>query len=752
MPDYEINDPYNCQVLITVPTMLEIILSKKTDFNNKIKYVILDEIQTLNDSELGHSLEKIIHFVQCPMIILSATIGNIDKFYEWLKSIHNDKGVAIYPKSILNTERFCDLKKFTYVPNLNNEIGEHLVPIHELFGYSYVDLKESRLSEEFFLLPNEIIELLNGLEIIATTERQKLLVNNVQPEKFFKSVVLNKNHVKRYQDFLINKLIDWCQKDEFGETQINQLFNKINEKSDKAFKILESSYLKSQKKWAIENISQLVKSLEERKMLPAIVFLNTSDFCNELAEKLVHDLEKEEEENKKETKKDIKQTTKTNKSIIKNTTKKRNDKDKDWREQSELLEEAQESFIDENKIDEKFTYFDRKSKLTNKEIDEEIDSHRHRPNIPKSMFEAWKRGIGVHHAVFHNKFRSSVEYLFRIKHLQIVFATETLSLGINMPCKTVVLTCDSIGFSSIKYKQMVGRAGRRTFDTIGNIVYYGLPQNKIKNFISSKIPNIKGNFSLDLNLISQLSVMNTYDSNSIKKFKSFVKNPIIKLNDDDYDYMTCKKIANLQINYLMSKSILDAKFNPSNQVLFSLPLRNEDVSQNIIGELIVKNYFDRFVIECNNDIEEIAKKIVNVLSHFIAVKYLLPTTSDTNILLPELPSLTKFLNSVAKYQSAYIRNFLNDKIEAVKASFPSFHNEINYPKNSYILDFYMKGKINDIKEINKVNETRLWYSLKSFRTVLRTINKSVTFPNISIRQAFRICEDSMDERFKLIIN
>jgi replicative superfamily II helicase len=45
------------------------------------------------------------------------------------------------------------------------------------------------------------------------------------------------------------------------------------------------------------------------------------------------------------------------------------------------------------------------------------------------MFEAWKRGIGVHHASFHTKFRSSVESLFRKRHLQIVFATETLSLG-----------------------------------------------------------------------------------------------------------------------------------------------------------------------------------------------------------------------------------------------------------------------------------------------------------------------------------
>jgi superfamily II RNA helicase len=752
MPDYGINDPYNCQVLITVPAMLEIILSKKTDLNNKIKYVILDEIQTLNDSELGHSLEKIIHFVQCPMIILSATIGNIGRFYEWLKSIHEDKGVDIYPKPILNEERFCDLKKFAFVPTKTNEAAkenaeEQLVPVHELFGYSYVDLRENRLSEEFFLLPNELIELLNTLEKIATTERQKLLVNNIQPEKFFKSVILNKNHVKRYQDFLMDKLVGWCKNDEFEEAQINDLFALINEKTENGFRQLEESYNRSQKKWALQNITQLVKSLHQNKMLPAIVFLNTYDFCNELAEKLVNDLENEEEENKKDNKKANKQPTKLHRE-----TKKKADKNADWREQSELLEELQESYIDVNKIDEKYTYLDRKFKLSDKEIDEEIDSHKFRPNIPTSMFEAWKRGIGVHHANFHNKFRSSVEYLFRKRHLQIVFATETLSLGINMPCKTVVLTCDSIGFSSIKYKQMVGRAGRRTFDTIGNIVYYGLPRNKIKNFISSKIPNIKGNFSFNLNLITQLSVMNTYDSSSVKKFKSFVKNPIIRLNDDEYDYMTCKKIASLQLNYLINKSMIDTKFNPSNQVFFSIPIRNEDVTQNIIEELIKQNYFDRFVNECENNHEEIATKIVNVFSHFIAVKYLLPTTIETNIALPEIPSLTKFLNTMQNNQSAYIRNFLNDKVELAKAAFPYFNNELNYPKNSYVLDFYLNGKKDDIKEFNKVNETSLWYSLKSFRTVLRTINRSVTFPDKFVKKAFEHCEDTMTDRFKLIIN
>ena len=47
--------------------------------------------------------------------------------------------------------------------------------------------------------------------------------------------------------------------------------------------------------------------------------------------------------------------------------------------------------------------------------------------MDKIFFEAWKRGIGVHHANYHTKYRGYTEYLFRRGHLQVVFATETLS-------------------------------------------------------------------------------------------------------------------------------------------------------------------------------------------------------------------------------------------------------------------------------------------------------------------------------------
>jgi len=87
------------------------------------------------------------------------------------------------------------------------------------------------------------------------------------------------------------------------------------------------------------------------------------------------------------------------------------------------------------------------------------------------------RGIGFHHAGLLPALKVMVETLFARGELRVVFSTDTLALGINMPARSVVVGSLS-KFDGIQmrlmtpneYQQLTGRAGRRGMDEKGAAV------------------------------------------------------------------------------------------------------------------------------------------------------------------------------------------------------------------------------------------------------------------------------------------
>ncbi len=91
--------------------------------------------------------------------------------------------------------------------------------------------------------------------------------------------------------------------------------------------------------------------------------------------------------------------------------------------------------------------------------------------------DALKRGVASHHAGLLPAWKEMVEELFQKGLIKVVFATETLAAGINMPARTTVISSLSkrteeghrLLFSS-EFLQMSGRAGRRGKDSQGYVV------------------------------------------------------------------------------------------------------------------------------------------------------------------------------------------------------------------------------------------------------------------------------------------
>ena len=129
-----------------------------------------------------------------------------------------------------------------------------------------------------------------------------------------------------------------------------------------------------------------------------------------------------------------------------------------------------------------------------------------------SFRAALEQGIGAHHAGMITLYRQIVEHLFELGLLKVVFATETLALGINMPARSVVVEklekFNGISHEPLspgEFTQLTGRAGRRGIDTVGYAVvadHRGFNPHTLVALASKRVYPLHSSFSPSFLLIS----------------------------------------------------------------------------------------------------------------------------------------------------------------------------------------------------------------------------------------------------------
>lgn len=137
--------------------------------------------------------------------------------------------------------------------------------------------------------------------------------------------------------------------------------------------------------------------------------------------------------------------------------------------------------------------------------------------------EGLERGVAAHHAGLLPAFKEVVENLFQRKLLKVVFATETLALGVNMPARTVVLEKlekfngeARVPITPGEYTQLTGRAGRRGIDVEGHSVIQwtdGLDPQAVASLASRRTyplnSSFKPTYNMAVNLIDQFGRQRT---------------------------------------------------------------------------------------------------------------------------------------------------------------------------------------------------------------------------------------------------
>ena len=155
---------------------------------------------------------------------------------------------------------------------------------------------------------------------------------------------------------------------------------------------------------------------------------------------------------------------------------------------------------------------------TIRQVAEAHTAHLSEQDLDALDYPEWldrlKAGVAAHHAGMVPAFKEATEELFAAGLLGVVFATETLALGINMPARTVVL--ESLtkyngethqALEPGDYTQLTGRAGRRGIDTEGfGIALYSpyVPFHEVVRAAGTGAHPLVSSFRITYNMVANL--------------------------------------------------------------------------------------------------------------------------------------------------------------------------------------------------------------------------------------------------------
>ncbi len=144
-----------------------------------------------------------------------------------------------------------------------------------------------------------------------------------------------------------------------------------------------------------------------------------------------------------------------------------------------------------------------------------------------------KRGVGFHHAGMLAEQRRLVERLFRERKIKVIVATTTLSAGMNLPARSVIIrdVYRYDGFSSVlipnlEVQQMMGRAGRIKYDRIGYGYIYSSKarlQEVFSTYINGELESISSRIDerkIRMHVLGLISSGMAKNMESLRKFFS----------------------------------------------------------------------------------------------------------------------------------------------------------------------------------------------------------------------------------------
>lgn len=715
--DYRINNPTGCQVLVTVPHILQIMLLAPTNANSwspRVKRIIFDEIHCIGQVDDGVVWEQLLLLSPCPVIALSATVGNPHEFSNWLEMTQkaNDFDLEV----IEHHHRYSDLRKYVYCPprkfhfnglteppqfsppGLDGAVGmAFLHPVASLVNRS------RGIPDDLTLEARDCWTLWNAMTRHQTEEYP--IDDSLDPAISLPGTI-RKVDIINWEVKLKSVLKSWIQDQ---ESPFKEVLNELQQSTENAqrpgLQVSAGEYKKPDDPSYINGTNlldttlPLICSLHGRGALPALFFNYDRNACERICSHLLDQLEAAEMHWKESSpmwkaklsgweawkRSQDKMASKKPAKEVKSKGKKNDEevsREERMRDAASAERSPYESFDPDAPVD--GFHLANVKKLTPSDFQEYAYKLRKR-SIPEWLINALRRGIGVHHAGMNRKYRQTCEILFRKGYLRVVIATGTLALGINMPCKTVVFSGDSIFLTALNFRQAAGRAGRRGFDVLGNVVFQGVPYQKVCRLLSSRLPDLNGHFPLTTSLVLRLFTL-LHDSghapHAVKMINSLLSCPRIYLGGTDARDTVLHHLR-FSIEYLRQNHLLDSTGKPLNFAGCVQHLYYVENSSFAFHSLLKDGFFHDLCKDVSHKPKQVVLNLMLVMSHVFARRYLRKSEleraavgkSPSVIVLPRLPqNAAKILRAHNKETLdvfiAYVRTFVAQHVKGLDCNLP----------------------------------------------------------------------------------
>lgn len=274
-------------------------------------------------------------------------------------------------------------------------------------------------------------------------------------------------------------------------------------------------------------------------------------------------------------------------------------------------------------------------------------------------------GIGVHHAGRSTKYRQMVEFLFRSKALQVVFATSTLALGVNMPCKSVVFAKDSMYLNSLSYRQMSGRAGRRGYEKRGNVIFMEVNEGKIRRLFNGELPILETNFPLSVTLVLRAFLLYKDDPSheSALKIKKLFSEPL----SESVNNRKLQSFFRFSMEYLMEEYLLTQSGKTIGLAGLAAHLWWAEPANLLLVSLVQRSVLHKICVDQTLTDEQKKKQLLVVLStifdpreiHSSMDRHIEENKTASKIVLEEPPQFV--IDAIAAHNARITQTFLNTR-------------------------------------------------------------------------------------------